>query len=145
MKKFSGRISEVFPLQLNTRWCYCMKMKKKTGWQIRLRSVARVITKIVIEKNVFSKLSTTTPPHPTTYPHPPPPPSRMKWPPCRDDISKYNFGNEIFVFKCPFRLIPRGRVDNTIVLVQVMAWRRTEDKPLPESLLIQFTDAFMRQ
>ena len=34
--------------------------------------------------------------------------------------------------------------DIKIALVQVMAWRRTGDKPLPESMLAEFTDAYMR-
>ena len=34
-------------------------------------------------------------------------------------------------------------MDNKPALVQVMAWRRTGDKPLPELMLIQFTDAYM--
>ena len=40
------------------------------------------------------------------------------------------------VFRCP--------IDNNAALVQVMAWRRTGDEPLPESMLIQFNDAYMR-
>ena len=39
---------------------------------------------------------------------------------------------------------PRGTVDNKWALVQVMAWRRTGDKPLPEPMLSLFTDANMR-
>ena len=37
-----------------------------------------------------------------------------------------------------------GPIDNKAALVQVMAWRRTGDKPLPESMRTQFTDAYMR-
>ena len=37
-----------------------------------------------------------------------------------------------------------GPIDNKSVLVQVMAWRRTGDKPLPEPMLDEFTDAYMR-
>ena len=40
---------------------------------------------------------------------------------------------------------PSSPIDNKPVLVQVMAWRRTGDKPLPELMLTQFTDAYMRQ
>ena len=35
-------------------------------------------------------------------------------------------------------------IDNTSALVQTMAWRRTGDKPLPEPMLTQFTDTYMR-
>ena len=38
----------------------------------------------------------------------------------------------------------RSPIDNKPVLVQLMAWRRTGDKPLPEPMLTQFTDAYMR-
>ena len=33
-------------------------------------------------------------------------------------------------------------IENSPALVQVMAWRRTGDKPLPEPTLTQFTDAY---
>ena len=39
------------------------------------------------------------------------------------------------------KFIPKGLIDKKATLVQVMAWRRTGDKPLPELMLIQFTDA----
>ena len=42
------------------------------------------------------------------------------------------------------QFVPRGPIDNNPALVQVMAWRRTGDKPLPELLLTQFSDAYMR-
>ena len=38
----------------------------------------------------------------------------------------------------------RGPIDNKPALVQVMAWRRTGDKLLPELMLAQFTDAYMQ-
>ena len=44
-------------------------------------------------------------------------------------------------FSCPF--IPMGPIDNKSVLVQVMAWCRTSDKPISEPMLSQFTDAYM--
>ena len=40
--------------------------------------------------------------------------------------------------------IPRGLIDNESALVQVLAWCRTGDKPLPEPILTQFVDAYMR-
>ena len=41
-------------------------------------------------------------------------------------------------------LIPRSPIDNKPALVQVMACRRTGDKPLPEPMFTHFTDANMR-
>ena len=35
-------------------------------------------------------------------------------------------------------------IDNKLTLVQVMAWRRTGDKPLSEPMLTRFIDAYMR-
>ena len=42
------------------------------------------------------------------------------------------------------KFVPKGPIDNKSALVQVMAWRRTGDKPLSEPMLNQFTDAYMR-
>ena len=42
------------------------------------------------------------------------------------------------------KCVPRSSIDSKAVLVQVMAWCRTGDKPLPEPMLTQFTDAYMR-
>ena len=42
------------------------------------------------------------------------------------------------------KFIPRGLIDNKPALVQVMAWRRTSDKPLPEPMMTKFTVAYMR-
>ena len=59
------------------------------------------------------------------------------------------------IFKCIFltendripipislKFVPRSPLDNKPALVQVMAWRRTVDKLLPEQMLTQFTDAY---
>ena len=40
--------------------------------------------------------------------------------------------------------VPRSIIDNKPALVQAMAWHRTGNKPLPEPMLTQFTDAYMR-
>ena len=42
------------------------------------------------------------------------------------------------------KFVPKGPIDQKSVLVQVMAWRRTGDKPLSEPMLTQFTDAYMQ-
>ena len=42
------------------------------------------------------------------------------------------------------KLIPMVPIDNKPALVQVIAWRRTGDKPLLKAMLTHFTDAYMR-
>ena len=39
------------------------------------------------------------------------------------------------------KFVPRSPINNKPALFQVMAWRRTGDKPLPEPMLTWFTDA----
>ena len=63
-----------------------------------------------------------------------------------DDNFKCIFFNEndrIFI-RISLKFVPRSPIDTKPALVQVMAWRRTGDKPLPELVLTQFTDAYMR-
>ena len=60
-----------------------------------------------------------------------------------DDI----FMNEEFCISIRISLkliVARGQIDNMPALVQVMAWRRIGDKPIPEPKLNQLSDAFMR-
>ena len=51
-------------------------------------------------------------------------------------------------YRIPIRIllkfVPRSPIDNKPTLVQVMACRLTGDKPLPELMLTQFGDAYMR-
>ena len=63
-----------------------------------------------------------------------------------DDIFKWIFVNEkvCISIRISLKFIPRDPIDNRPALVQVMAWRRTGDKPLPEPMLTQFIDAYMR-
>ena len=64
------------------------------------------------------------------------------------DISQTTFSN-VFSWNENFRisiemslnLVPKGPIDNKSVLVQVMAWRRTGDKPLPEPMLTRISAA----
>ena len=42
------------------------------------------------------------------------------------------------------KFVPKAPIDNMPALVQVLACRQTGDKPLPEPMLTQFTDAYMR-
>ena len=39
---------------------------------------------------------------------------------------------------------PKVRINKIPALVQIMAWRRIGDKPVFESMLIRFADAYMR-
>ena len=41
------------------------------------------------------------------------------------------------------KFIPRSPIDNKPALIQVMAWRRAGDKPLPESIMTKFIDAYI--
>ena len=63
-----------------------------------------------------------------------------------DDIFKCIFldENNRITIQISVKFVPRSPIDNKPVLVQVMAWRRTGHKPLPEPMLTQFTDAYMR-
>ena len=42
------------------------------------------------------------------------------------------------------KFVPNGPIGNKAALVQVMAWHLFGAKPLPEPMLIQFTDIYMR-
>ena len=49
----------------------------------------------------------------------------------------------IFSIQISLMFVPKGKIDNKAALVQVMDWRRTGDKALPEPMLTQFTYAYM--
>ena len=34
------------------------------------------------------------------------------------------------------KFVPNGQINNTPALVQIMAWRRSGDKPLPEPMMV---------
>ena len=63
-----------------------------------------------------------------------------------DDIFQHIFMNENvkISIRISLKFVPKGPIDDKSALVQVMAWRRTGDKSLPETMLTQFTDAYMR-
>ena len=42
------------------------------------------------------------------------------------------------------KLVSRSQIDDAPALVEVMAWRRIGDTPLPEPMLTYFNDAYMR-
>ena len=55
-------------------------------------------------------------------------------------------GTYIIVLRlhCVLKCIPNTSIDNKSALVQVMAWQRTGDKPLPEPVMTQITNVYMR-
>ena len=63
-----------------------------------------------------------------------------------DDIFKcISFNeNDWIPIQILLKFVPKGPIDNKRATVQVMAWRRTGGKPLPEPMLTQFTDAYMQ-
>ena len=63
-----------------------------------------------------------------------------------NDIFKCIFMNEKLriLIQNSLKFFPKGPINNKAALAQVMAWRRTGDKPLPERILDEFTDAYMR-
>ena len=63
-----------------------------------------------------------------------------------DDIFKCISLNEKFYISIRIALksVPRGLFEDNLTLVQVMAWRQTGDKILPEPVMIHFTSAYMQ-
>ena len=63
-----------------------------------------------------------------------------------DDIFTYIFllENDRFSIQISLKLVPKSPIDNKPAFVQVMAWRRTGNKPLSEPMMTQFTDAYKR-
>ena len=63
-----------------------------------------------------------------------------------DDICKCIFLNakDKILIQMSLKLVPRGPIDNKSSLVQVIVWRQTGEKPLPEPVMAQFTDTYMQ-
>ena len=63
-----------------------------------------------------------------------------------DNSLKRIFMNDNFYIpiQISLKFVPKCPIDNVAALVQVMAWYRTGDKPLPETMLTQFTNAYMQ-
>ena len=63
-----------------------------------------------------------------------------------DDFFKCIFLNENdkIPIQISLQFVPRSPIDNKPSLVQVITWRRTGDKPLPEPMMAHFTDAYMQ-
>ena len=58
-----------------------------------------------------------------------------------DDIFKCIFVNEnVWIpIKISMRFVPKGPINNIPALVQIMAWRRPDDKPLSEPMMVSLT------
>ena len=54
------------------------------------------------------------------------------------DISKCIFLNEnlLILIKISLKFVPKGPINNIPALIQIMAWRRTGDKPLSEPKMV---------
>ena len=55
-----------------------------------------------------------------------------------DDIFKWIFLNEnVWIpIKISLKFVPKGPINNIPALVQIMAWRRSGDKPLSEPMMV---------
>ena len=70
--------------------------------------------------------------------------TETKWPPFRGRHFQRHF-LEWFFFQFKFHwTISMVRINNKSALVQIMAWRRSGDKPLSEPMLVNLTDTYMR-
>ena len=63
-----------------------------------------------------------------------------------DDTFKCIFLNENdrIRIQISLKFVLRGAIDSEPALIQVMAWRRTGDKPFPEPMMTLLTDAYIR-
>ena len=63
-----------------------------------------------------------------------------------DNVFKCNFLNEnVWIpIKISLKFVPKGPINNIPALVQIVAWRRTGNKPLSEPMMAQFNDTYMR-
>ena len=63
------------------------------------------------------------------------------------DIFQTTFKNvNVWIFiKISLTFLPKSPIDNISVLLQVLAWRRPDDKSLSAPMMVLFTDAYMPQ
>ena len=52
--------------------------------------------------------------------------------------------NDKIPIELSLKLVPMSPIDKKPALAWVIAWHRTGDRPLPEPMMTQFTDAYMR-
>ena len=64
--------------------------------------------------------------------------AETKWPPFSRRHFEMHFLNEIELIsiKISLKFVPKGPINNIPALVQIMAWRRPGDKPLPETITL---------
>ena len=64
-----------------------------------------------------------------------------------DEIFKcmFLFENVWIWIKISLKFVPKVRINNIPALVQIMAWRRTGDKPLSEPMVVNLTDKCAHQ
>ena len=60
-----------------------------------------------------------------------------------DGIFKCIFFYEIIPIQLSLKFVLKSPVDDKPALVMVIAWHRPGDKPLPEPMMAQLTDAYM--
>ena len=70
----------------------------------------------------------------------------IKCPHFTEDSFKSIFMNEkcFILIWIALKFVPKVPIDNKVALVHVMAWHWTGNKPLPEPMLTQLTDANMQ-
>ena len=63
-----------------------------------------------------------------------------------DNIFTRIFLNEKFciLIRISLKFVPKGQIDNKWALVHAMAWHQIGNKPLPEPMLIKFTNTYLR-
>ena len=63
-----------------------------------------------------------------------------------DDIFNCIFLNENdrILIQISLKYVPGSPIDNKPALVHAMAWRQSGDEPLPQPMMTQFIDAYMR-
>ena len=62
-----------------------------------------------------------------------------------DDIFKSIFNESVWIsITISLKFVPKSPIDYKSALVQVMAWHQTGEKPLPESMVTKFTNAYIQ-
>ena len=71
---------------------------------------------------------------------------KTKWPPFADDILKLIFMNGKFCIfiRISLLFVRKGKIGTKSVLIQVIVWRQTGSRLLPEPMLTRLTDAYIR-
>ena len=70
--------------------------------------------------------------------------AETKWPPFSRQYFQVQFIEWNWIsMKIWLKFVPKGAINNIHALVQIMAWRWPGDKPLSESMMAKFTDAYI--